>query len=503
FSLDQQWASRYVIHFYHVTDEGFLTCNTSEGDLIKLNKTKNDAVVPDTLLNLGANYFIATSNSPSVNCKYGLRLKIMVKDQTCEVADSHEICSSNGNCVSNSTQLSYKCQCCPGYEGNYCESYNPCHSNPCQNYATCIPQPHNNVMCSCAQGFTGGFCERMIHENCWDLNCPLNSSCVQTTRGNYSCVCPTGFTGNNCENLYDVCYNISCNNGSCSKYGNNSYRCHCIPGYRGNHCEIQINECESNPCLHQGKCEDLVNAFKCHCRLGHKGELCETKVDLCKPNPCHNATKCLDTEDTFKCVCKPGFSGYRCDHNINDCASHPCLNGAMCHDRVNGYHCDCSDTFVGTRCQFAVDLFPPQPIEDHPYTYRDRTNNHHLHSIYILGGTLAVGLVCVLIILGICYCRLHRSYSKIWQRRPRYRRHRDECTKLTLDISNLNNSHPSVDTMWEATLSGYQDNDIWLRASSALPVSTRVPNGTSEEKTPHEDVTPKPSTQNLNNYLKL
>ncbi|XP_014780734.2 delta and Notch-like epidermal growth factor-related receptor [Octopus bimaculoides] len=429
----------------------------------------------------------------------------MVKDQSCKLPNSEEICSSNGNCVSNSTQLTYICQCCPGFEGKYCETYNPCYNNLCQNDGTCIPDPQNetNITCSCTQGYTGEYCEEKITDACWALNCPMNSSCIEMTNGNYTCLCSNGYTGTNCDNLYSGCHNNPCKNGICQENGENSYNCYCIPGYHGYHCEIQIDECESNPCQHGGKCEDLLNGFKCHCKDGHKGDLCEIKVDLCHPNPCHNATKCIDVGETFKCVCKPGFSGHRCDRNINDCASHPCLNGAICHDRVNGYHCACTDTFVGTRCQFAVDLFAPQPMENHPYSFRDSTRAHHIHSIYILGGTLGGALVFVLIILGTCYCRLHRSYSKIWHRRPRYRRHRDECTKLTLDISNLNNARPSIDAVWEATLSSYQDNDTWLPSNSSLPVSTRVPNGAVEETT-NEDVSPKPSAQNnLNSYLKL
>lgn len=50
-----------MLAYYHVTDEGFLTCNTSEGDLIKQNITENEAVVPDELLPLGPNYFIGKS----------------------------------------------------------------------------------------------------------------------------------------------------------------------------------------------------------------------------------------------------------------------------------------------------------------------------------------------------------------------------------------------------------------------------------------------------------
>ncbi|XP_023562224.1 neurogenic locus notch homolog protein 2-like [Octodon degus] len=86
-----------------------------------------------------------------------------------------------------------------------------------------------------------------------------------------TCLCLPGFTGLLCEENIDNCDPDPCHHGQCQD-GIDSYTCICNPGYMGAICSDQIDECYSSPCLNDGRCIDLVNGYQCNCQPGTSGE---------------------------------------------------------------------------------------------------------------------------------------------------------------------------------------------------------------------------------------
>ncbi|KAJ8042702.1 Versican core protein [Holothuria leucospilota] len=67
-------------------------------------------------------------------------------------------CNFGGTCVGIGNE--FKCECAPGYEGDFCETdTDECYSNPCQFGGTCSDFV-NKFKCDCAPGYEGDFCER-------------------------------------------------------------------------------------------------------------------------------------------------------------------------------------------------------------------------------------------------------------------------------------------------------------------------------------------------------
>lgn len=397
------YVSGFVPHHVVAADgaKAFLGCNESNG-IPLVNKPTNSVVVGLDILKPGINYFIANIDS-TFRCDFGLRLNVSVKENNCKANSSSEICSGRGQCTTNFTIPHYRCKCCGGFRGEFCEKVDYCFSKPCKNNAACqnmessadgsthvciclpgyegrdcsrikdmcvsapcvngghcVPMV-NNFTCHCPRGFTGRNCEVNINE-CASMPC-VNGICVDGV-GAYSCSCPAGFTGSHCEVDIDECSSSPCDHGICIDQVN-GFKCYCLPGYFGKKCDYNLNECLSNPCLNGGRCIDEVNGYRCDCGPGFKGTHCETDIDLCKePMMCINSVSCTDKGQSIECACKAGFTGYNCAVNINDCLSHPCKNGGTCRDRVNGFECLCLPEFEGKTCDGHVDA-SPTPKEMH------------------------------------------------------------------------------------------------------------------------------------------
>ena len=238
FTADEEIVT-YVDGFvpHHVVaadgDKAFLGCNETNG-IPLVNKPTNSVVVGLDILKPGINYFIANIDS-TFRCDFGLRLNVSVKENKCKAPSSNDICSSRGQCTTNFTIPHFRCKCCGGFRGEFCEKIDYCFSNPCKNNAVC------QNMESAADGST------------------------------HVCICEPGYEGRDCSRVTDLCVSSPCvNGGHCVSMVNN-FTCDCPRGFTGRNCEVDINECASKPCVNGGVCVDGVGSFTCNCLAGFTG----------------------------------------------------------------------------------------------------------------------------------------------------------------------------------------------------------------------------------------
>ncbi|XP_041458442.1 cadherin EGF LAG seven-pass G-type receptor 2-like isoform X3 [Lytechinus variegatus] len=88
----------------------------------------------------------------------------------------------------------YKCDCPPGFTGNYCMTeINFCYSNPCMNQGVCV-QKEAGYTCLCEEGFIGTNCEIDIGTGrcagATDSICKHGGTCRNFLNGGFDCSCP-------------------------------------------------------------------------------------------------------------------------------------------------------------------------------------------------------------------------------------------------------------------------------------------------------------------------
>ncbi|KAK2173365.1 hypothetical protein NP493_881g00010 [Ridgeia piscesae] len=71
-------------------------------------------------------------------------------------------CDNGASCSDSATGV--MCKCAKGFVGRFCERLNKCSGNPCDNGASCSDSA-TGVMCKCAKGFVGRFCEKSVKED--------------------------------------------------------------------------------------------------------------------------------------------------------------------------------------------------------------------------------------------------------------------------------------------------------------------------------------------------
>lgn len=126
-----------------------------------------------------------------------------------------------GSCPENAVLYQGKCQCNPGFFGNFCnETGKICPFN-CYSNGNCL----QNGTCKCYENYFGLYCE---YEYCKD-SCNNIGFC---DKKQMKCICERGFFGINCK-------------GNCVKNCNeNGYcydgKCECFDQYKGEHCETRI-----------------------------------------------------------------------------------------------------------------------------------------------------------------------------------------------------------------------------------------------------------------------
>ncbi|KAL5012769.1 hypothetical protein ScPMuIL_011320 [Solemya velum] len=285
----------------------------------------------------------------------------------CELSVSY--CSSGNECENGATCVSelrgYRCECVPGYKGDYCEiDIDECQTNPCQYNGTC-DDLINDYKCNCIPGITGKDCEIDI-DDCSPNPCNNSGQCIDHIN-DFTCNCSdTGFDGRTCDHNIDDCISSACEHGGHCMDGIKSYTCDCLEGYSGTLCEFDIDECAVSPCingscfqrsnqaLYDGRYPGLLNfsyetaaGYMCVCIRGFTGKDCEIDIDDCVNHTCQNGATCRDGWNKYSCDCAPGYRDAFCSVEIDECVlyNQPCMNGGTCQDKVADYECHCPELY--------------------------------------------------------------------------------------------------------------------------------------------------------------
>jgi hypothetical protein len=163
----------------------------------------------------------------------------------------------------------FSCNCTEDHwSGEFCEVYDYCADEPCQNNATCTTTTTtSDYTCNCTgTGFTGEVCDVDV-DDCSSNACYVNgtSSCFDLGVNLYECKCFTGFSGDYCEvdnNIYTVDNNTINNNN------NNNTNVTTVP-------VVDTTFCASSPCV---TTTALCVNDTCDCRGLNTGEFCEIGV---------------------------------------------------------------------------------------------------------------------------------------------------------------------------------------------------------------------------------
>ncbi|XP_062981541.1 protein eyes shut homolog [Elgaria multicarinata webbii] len=160
-------------------------------------------------LGIGTHYFAEVPSRGPLLCNLGLRLNVTVKPHLCQQSPSAPFCSGHGKCLSHVWDEAYTCHCNQPYSGQFCQEFDACSTNPCDNNASCIDKRK--------KGEHGG--------------------------DTYECICSPLFAGKNCSEIIGQCRSHSCVNANCSSVSPNTYRCQCDKGSAGKKCTYHTKSC--------------------------------------------------------------------------------------------------------------------------------------------------------------------------------------------------------------------------------------------------------------------
>ncbi|XP_034040271.1 protein eyes shut homolog [Thalassophryne amazonica] len=193
---------KFGIKIFNVHVKNFESCST-DGQLKEYFFSPNNAngsqQVDAKWLTAGHHYFIALHEGDTQLCKFGLRLNITVKMPLCRPSPLFRLCSGNGICKSGLWEQTYHCQCHRHYSGRFCEKFDACLDNPCENKGVCLSKGstdtnHRTYTCLCPPHFTGVNCSEIIgRENCERI-CQ-SEPCVQVSPTSFRCTCDPGISG--------------------------------------------------------------------------------------------------------------------------------------------------------------------------------------------------------------------------------------------------------------------------------------------------------------------
>ena len=155
-------GSPYTTTVVNVSESAFYSCPSRAypPDQILQNSNLSQSLqIPQRFLTPGILYLAQHPDGAFSNCNYGLRIKILIKDQFCRQSPNAQLCSGRGVCGSKFLTETYRCYCYQDYRNAYCTEYDACASGPCQNGARCVDGDQGllgtDFLCICAEGFTG------------------------------------------------------------------------------------------------------------------------------------------------------------------------------------------------------------------------------------------------------------------------------------------------------------------------------------------------------------
>ncbi|XP_078674535.1 uncharacterized protein LOC144912554 [Branchiostoma floridae x Branchiostoma belcheri] len=357
---------------------------------------------------------------------------------SCEfvIGECEEDTCMNGDCVEWICDGYYACNCEEGYSGTYCEvegdgsgDYEPsgsgdynetdgCSSSPCQNGASCCPEPEGGWYCDCPLGFDPPTCDT-FNDPCssGENPCMQGGTCYfDTTMPDYAyCNCPWGFTGKLCETTVPTdCSLDECQNGAtCQTESWGDVYCSCPPDFTGPYCEFVVGECLEDSC-ENGHCRPVDcegHYHECDCEEGYAGTFCEMakgsgvygpsgsgdygpsgsgdygpsgsgdygpsgsgdydpygamyfgldQNGTCSDSPCQNHAGCCEApEGGWYCYCLLGYDEPGCTTFSDPCSSgeNPCMQGGTCSfdSYSNQAYCQCPPGFTGRACEFATPI---------------------------------------------------------------------------------------------------------------------------------------------------
>ncbi|XP_045121720.1 uncharacterized protein LOC123510534 isoform X2 [Portunus trituberculatus] len=424
---------------WKATVSEWASCSTREGSQVGESGPEGVITVTPRLLQVGSNYFIGRSSWSSTEC---FKLQVTVRSAEC---GEGSLCSGKGACYTKRDMEHFECQCCDGYIGSHCEEMDACSGGPCLNAGICvdIQEGHDGdtFQCLCPYGFRGRFCEERTNL-CESGPCRNGATCTGN-HSSYTCHCSSGWTGTQCTERSMPAVDSSgkaigcaagpCEHGVCVETTAQNFRCFCQPGFGGVRCEFEYNECDSNPCVNGGTCVDNIGAYECLCGRGYTGKRCEIKFDLCSDNPCPANLVCVDKGNSYSCECLRGFTEDNCGPHPQLCTPNPCDNGGTCWNLpdANVFYCACRAGFTGTTCQGilqeAHDEAVPETVgvvgtmETAPLDVHLAMDMpfDHMKNIYVAIATLAAALLIFIVVVGVCHCRVNRTYKKFLVKLPR------------------------------------------------------------------------------------
>uniref|UniRef100_A0A3P8SZA3 Eyes shut homolog n=1 Tax=Amphiprion percula TaxID=161767 RepID=A0A3P8SZA3_AMPPE len=186
----------YGIKLLNVSKDNFESCSTNVQDQFLFPHNINESEpVEAKWLAPGHHYFIALHEGDTQLCKLGLRLNVSVKTQLCQGSPLLRLCSGNGVCQTGLWEGAYHCQCHHHYSGRFCEKFDACLDNPCENKGVCLSNGstdpnYRTYKCLCPPHFTVNCSEVFGKENCERI-CE-NGTCVQMSPASFKCICDTG-----------------------------------------------------------------------------------------------------------------------------------------------------------------------------------------------------------------------------------------------------------------------------------------------------------------------
>ncbi|XP_070552359.1 delta-like protein 4 [Ptychodera flava] len=166
--------------------------------------------------------------------------------------------------------------------------------------------------------------EGLVEEHtrgCHSQPCQNGATCIDSSLSGYHCICPPGFYANDCSLTYNPCANHVCHNGGICQIRDRTYTayCECVARTYGTSCEF--TECleSNNHCRHDGVCRTHVpnNLHVCLCRGGYFGESCQCSYETCDlvpcpSNHCSNSGTCYLDGGHPICRCRAQYYGPRC-----------------------------------------------------------------------------------------------------------------------------------------------------------------------------------------------